>query len=253
MKSKGGFVSIEEYKKSKLSFRDFEKEVFKKGLTPLRFKRNQNTISQKKQYKLFKSSVAIIGCGGLGGNVAEMLARVGVGKFTIIDKDKFCEHNLNRQNFSKIQNMKLKKVDILKKELLYINPALKIKKYYKKLDEKNIHKFLDNVNVVIDCVDDIKTKKLLALWCEKNNKKFVHGAIAGKSLQVCTSKKINNLYKSNDKGAEKVYGNLSMIATTCASFQALLCINLLLNKNFNFKNLLFCDLNNFEFININML
>ncbi|PID47542.1 MAG: thiamine biosynthesis protein ThiF [Proteobacteria bacterium] len=248
------FVSLKYYqkklKKTKLSFRQIERKVFKKGLTPLRFKRNQNTISQHEQFRLFKAHVCIVGCGGLGGNVAELLARIGVGKLTLIDRDSFCEHNLNRQNFSNLNTLHVKKVDVLKENLLLINPALKIHKKPKYLDEKNIDKLLKKAHVVVDCVDDVKTKKLLALWCEKHFKKFVHGAIGGSVLQVSTSAKTKNLYKTNKKGAEEIYGNLAFTASNCASLQASFCINLLLNKNFNFQDLLFCDLKDYEFVNL---
>ncbi len=253
MKSKNGFVSLKEYKKSKLAFRSYEEKVFRMGLTPLRYKRNQNSISQKEQFKLFNSHVAIVGCGGLGGNVSEILARIGVGKLTLIDKDKFCEHNLNRQNFSSIKNLHVKKVNVLKKELLNINPALKIKKHFKNLHAKNINKLLAKADVVIDCVDSVKTKKLLAMWSEENSKKFVHGAIAGKTLQISTSVKIKNIYKSNESGAELIYGNLATTASNCASLQALFCVNLLLNNSFSYENLLFCDLKDMEFIKLPIL
>ncbi len=250
MKSCEGFVSLNEYKKSKLRFRAFEKKVFKSGFTPLRFKRNQNSISQKEQFKLFKSHVAVVGCGGLGGSVSELLARVGVGKLTLIDSDRFCEHNLNRQNFSSIKNLHVKKVSVLKKELLRINPALKIKKHFKHLHVENIDKLLSKCDVVIDCVDDIKTKKLLSTWSEKNDKHFVHGAIGGKTLQVSTCKNLSSIYKDDKSGVESVCGNLVFVAQNCASLQALLCINTLLEKNFSFDELLFCDLNDFEFVKL---
>ncbi len=254
MKNENGFVSFNQYKKmmqkNKLTFRQVEKQVFKCGLTPLRFKRNQSSISQKEQFKLFKSHVAIVGCGGLGGSVSENLARIGVGKLTLIDQDRFCEHNLNRQNFSSFENLHVKKVNVLKKELLQINPALHVKKHFTYLHVKNIDKLLRHADVVIDCVDDIKTKKLLSFWCEKYNKKFIHGAIGGKTSQISTSTKLNLIYKDEQKGAEKIYGNLSMVAQNCASFQALMCINFLLYENFSYKNLLYCDLENLEFIEL---
>ncbi len=248
MKHKNGFVSLKEYKQAKL--RKSEKKVFKAGFTPLRFKRNQNSISQKEQFVLFKSRVAIVGCGGLGGSVSEILARIGAGNITLIDKDRFCEHNLNRQNFSSFKNLHEKKVNVLKKELLRINPTMNIKKHFVKLHVKNINKLLSHVDVVIDCVDNIKTKKLLALWCYKNNKKFIHGAIGGKTMQVSTNKNLSIIYKDDRSGAEKECGNLVFTALACASFQASLCIKMLLEKDFCYEDMLYCDLDGFEFVNL---
>lgn len=248
------YVGLEYYqkkmKKKGLSFREVEKQVFKKGLLPLRFKKNQTTISQKEQYRLFKSHVSIVGCGGLGGNVAELLARVGVGEITLIDSDKFVEHNLNRQKFSTIKTLGERKVDTICSNLKLINPALLLHKKYKYLNKKNIDKLLNKSNVVIDCLDNPKKKMLLSSWCKQNSKKFVHGAIAGTSLQITTSKNLDSFYKTKQKGIEKIYGNLAFIASICASFQVSFCIKLLLDKDFSFDDMLFCDLNDFEFINL---
>lgn len=254
MKHLDGFVSLKHHQKMMikrgLTFRETERKIFKSGLTPLRFKRNQISISQKEQYTLFKSHVAIVGCGGLGGNVAELLARIGVGKLTLIDSDTYTEHNLNRQNFSTIKTIGKSKVHVVSKNLSHINPALHVRKKVKLLDEKNIHKLLKNADIVIDCLDNPKTKLLLSSWCEKNHKKFIHGAIGGKSLQVTTSKNLKTFYKSDKSGVEKIYGNLSFTASNCASLQTALCIKMLLDKDFSLDDVLFCDLNDFEFINL---
>lgn len=254
IKHTDGFVSLREYKrimlKEGVAFRDVERRVLKNGLSPLRFQRNQNSISQKEQYKLFKSHVKVVGCGGLGANIAELLARVGIGKLTLIDHDTYCEHNLNRQKFSTIKNIGEKKVNEIAKNLKLINPALKVRKKDKFLNKKNIDNLLKNGDIIIDALDDPKTKLLLASWCKKHNKPFVHGAIAGKSLQVTTSTKLSNFYKSDEKGAEQICGNLAFTATNCASLQTLLCIKILLHKDFSLKNMLFCDLEDLEFLNL---
>ena len=65
-----------------------------------RFSRNIPTISEAEQSILRQKRVAIIGCGGLGGYLAEFMARVGVGAITVVDGDSFEETNLNRQNLS---------------------------------------------------------------------------------------------------------------------------------------------------------
>ncbi|MBP6324515.1 MAG: ThiF family adenylyltransferase, partial [Sulfurospirillum sp.] len=127
---KEGFLplstSFEAMERFTCNFREVEETALSKGILPLRYKRNQKTISTQEQYALFQSHVVIIGCGGLGGFVSEMLTRIGVGTLTLIDGDVFEEHNLNRQNFSSIQTLGQNKAKVLAQKLQEINPALHV-------------------------------------------------------------------------------------------------------------------------------
>lgn len=246
MENVDGFVSLKTYKQimreKDLSFRELEEEIFKQGFTPLRFQPNQNSITQKEQYKLFSSHVCIVGCGGLGGNVAELLARVGVGELTLVDDDVFSEHNLNRQKFSSIKTLGCHKAKVLANELEEINPALQshVKPY--RADEKSIDDITKNVDIVVDCADNSLTKALLSNFCKQANIAFVHGAIAGWMMQTSSSTKIATLYKDKEQGAEKISGNLAFTASLCASMQASICIKLLLDKKLDDDELIFFDL-----------
>src|SRR6266567_2964839 len=77
-----------------------EETALAAGFLPARYQRNRQAISVNQQLTLFRSRVAVIGCGGLGGYVIEELARLGVGTIIAIDPDVFEEHNLNRQILS---------------------------------------------------------------------------------------------------------------------------------------------------------
>ena len=79
-----------------------EEIALRAGILPSRYQRNRRTISVDNQYTLFRSRVAVLGCGGLGGYIVEQLARLGVGCIVAIDPDVFEEHNLNRQLLSSI-------------------------------------------------------------------------------------------------------------------------------------------------------
>ena len=76
-----------------------------------RYLRNKNLISHEEQVKLSQMKVAVLGCGGLGGYVIEMLARLGVGKLILVDFDTFDESNLNRQLISTEKNLGSSKVE----------------------------------------------------------------------------------------------------------------------------------------------
>ncbi len=232
-----------------LSFQEVENIALKVGITPLRYKRNQSTINIENQLKLLNSHVAIVGCGGLGGHVAEILTRIGVGNLTLFDFDIFEEHNLNRQNFSNYTNLGKQKVLVVKEALETINPSLHVKAFVKKFDPFKDTNMLYGINVVIDALDNPKTKLELAFTCKEKNIAFVHGAIAGMTGQFTTCNTLENLYKDGGYGIEKSVGNPSFSVTFAASIQSAEVIKILLNRGKTLKNqILMTNLAQNEFI-----
>ncbi|MDD3819104.1 MAG: ThiF family adenylyltransferase, partial [Actinomycetota bacterium] len=94
-------ISVSQVKKIARNYNLSPKEVeiaaLLEEIIPARYRRNFNTINFAEQITLLISKVAVVGCGGLGGNVIELLARLGVGTILAIDGDIFQESNLNRQ------------------------------------------------------------------------------------------------------------------------------------------------------------
>jgi len=207
----------------------------KNGLTPLRYKRNKSTISVENQLKLLNSHVAIIGCGGLGGHVAEILTRIGVGKLTLFDFDIFEEHNINRQNFSNYNTLGKEKVLVVKKALKTISPSLHVDAFVKKFEPKNDIQNLVT-DVVVDALDNPDTKLELSLVCKDKNIAFVHGAIAGMTGQFSTNNTLENLYRNSGSGVENSVGNPAFSVTFAASLQSSEVIKILLNIGIILKN-----------------
>jgi molybdopterin/thiamine biosynthesis adenylyltransferase len=203
-----------------LSFQEVENIALKNRITPLRYKRNQSTISIENQLKLLNSHVAIVGCGGLGGHIAEILTRIGVGTLTLFDFDIFEEHNLNRQNFSNYNSLGKEKVLVVKEALELINPSLHVEAFIKKFDPFMDMDLIKNSNVVVDALDNPQTKLDLASTCKEKNIAFVHGAIAGMTGQFTTSNTLENLYRGSGSGIEKSVGNPSFSVTFAASIQS---------------------------------
>jgi len=228
------------------SFRAIEEIALSNGITPLRYKRNQTTISVREQYTLFNATVAIIGCGGLGGFISEFLGRIGVGNLILIDGDVFEEHNLNRQNFSTLHSLGLPKVSVLTQGLEAINPALHVKPFHLFFDPLLHTPFLHTADVVVDALDNPDLKCLLASWCKEHHKAFVHGAIAGYCAQFSTCDTLEHLYTNPGKGAETLLGNPSFTASFAASIQSVEIIKLLLGKP-HLETPLFADLWAYEF------
>ncbi len=228
------------------NFREVEETALREGVLPLRYKRNQKTISTQEQYILFQSHVVILGCGGLGGFVSEMLTRIGVGTLTLIDGDVFEEHNLNRQNFSSIQTLGQNKAKVLAHKLQEINPALHVNIQPTFLSLPNDENLLLKANVIVDALDNPELKCSVARWAKENHNAFVHGAIAGYYAQFSSCDTLENLYRTSGDGAEKTSGNPSFTVCFAASIQSAEVVKLLLGKT-HLKSPLMADLWEYEF------
>lgn len=251
-----GYIPLSAYedvmRQTSCTFREIEESVFAHGWMPLRYQRNTQSLSQTDQALLFHAHVLIVGCGGLGGHVAELLARIGIGTLTLFDGDVYEEHNLNRQNFSTPAMIGLPKVTVVSKALEAINPAINVHPHHLYFDETNAHGFLENIDVVVDALDSPEMKLFLASTCKEKDLPLVHGAIAGWFSQVSTSKELDKLYHEKGKGIEAKTGNLPFTASLCASMQAALCVKVLLKKE-NLDELLWMiDLKDNESIQLSL-
>ncbi len=234
-----------------LSYREVEKIALEMGIVPLRYQRNQSSISADQQKVLFHSHVAIIGCGGLGGHVAEILTRIGIGRLTLYDFDYFEEHNLNRQNFSTIADLGREKVTVVKEALERINPAVAIDALVQRFDPLSDLDSIEEVTLVIDALDDPQTKLNLANACHSREIHCIHGAIAGFHGQFSTNNRLENLYPDPSQGAELSSGNPAFTVTLAASIQAseaikaILGIGETLHESFMVTDLLYNDFEKF--------
>ena len=130
------------------------------------------------QKKISSSKIFIVGAGGLGCPIADLLCRAGVGEIGIIDHDKISLSNLNRQTLFNTNDINKYKVDILKKKLKKINPLVKVNVFKKKIDEKNINSLIFKYKIIVDASDNFETKFLLNKNSIKFKKKLVVGAVS---------------------------------------------------------------------------
>ena len=137
--------------------------------------KNVGTFGQK---KIINSKVLIIGAGGLGCPVADLLARSGVGKIGIMDYDKVSLSNIHRQTLYTAKDVNKFKVDVVKKRLNLINKYIKINTYNKKASEKNLNKIINEYDIIVDGSDNFKTKFLLNKYSLKFKKILIVGAIS---------------------------------------------------------------------------
>ena len=130
------------------------------------------------QKKISSSKVFIVGAGGLGSPIVDLLCRAGVGEIGIIDYDKVSLSNLNRQTLFNSNDINKYKVKVLKQKLNKINPLVKINIFNKKIDKKNINYFISKYQIIVDASDNFETKFLLNKKSIEFKKKLVVGAIS---------------------------------------------------------------------------
>tara|TARA_B100001964_G_scaffold239440_1_gene306886 strand:+ start:1582 stop:2370 length:789 start_codon:yes stop_codon:yes gene_type:complete len=138
------------------------------------------------QKKLLKSSVLIVGAGGLGSPIAIYLSALGVGKIGIVDKDKVEISNLNRQIIFETNDLKKEKSFAAVKKLKKINPEISIKSFKKNLNSKNINQIGKEFHIIVDGSDNFKTCFLINDYCFKKKKILISGAISKFDGQVYT-------------------------------------------------------------------
>ena len=134
-------------------------------------------IGHEGQSKLSDSSVAIIGCGGLGSIVAPYLAGSGVGHLILVDADMPHVSNLHRQVFFSSADLSESKAKLLSVHIKGLNPDIKVTTIKEMLSKSNIDSVIDDVDIVIECTDDMMTKYLVNDFCALKGKALIYGAI----------------------------------------------------------------------------
>lgn len=141
------------------------------------FIRNLGIMSEEDLNTLQASTIAIAGCGCIGGFAAELLTRMGIGGLKLADPDTFDVSNINRQCAANHHTIGQRKVKALKDHLIAINPDVKIDTYYDRIQLSNAEEFLDGVDYVIDAIDYFGLADAVAL----------HQAARKKQLTIITA------------------------------------------------------------------
>ena len=158
--------------------------------------REINLLGKEKVEALAGKSVAVFGIGGVGSYCAEALCRAGVGKMLICDGDVVDETNINRQLFALHSTVGKFKTDVAAKRLKDINPDIELELKPIFFSEQTISEFdLSSFDYVIDCVDTVTAKLLLASTCKSLNKSIIACLGTGNKLDN-TSFKVADVFKT---------------------------------------------------------
>jgi molybdopterin/thiamine biosynthesis adenylyltransferase len=217
-----------------LHIAEVEEIALAHDLLPARYQRNRAMISIQQQILLLQSKVAVFGCGGLGGYIIEELARLGVGRITVVDPDVFEEHNLNRQLLCTQDVLGKKKVDAAAQRVASINPAVRLQAFDVAFGRDNSTALLEGATVAADALDSIPIRLELAEACKDQDIPLVHGAVAGWSGHVAVQYPgediLQHLYtgEKTGHGVERKLGNPSFTPAVIASLEVAEIVRILL-------------------------
>ena len=197
-------------------------------------KRNVKGIFEK----LKKAKVCILGLGGLGSNVAVLLARSGIGYLKLVDFDIVEASNLNRQQY-RISHIGLKKTEAMKTIIKEINPFVEVETLDIKVDRKNIYSIIGDIEIVVEAFDSAETKAMTIEELLINKNKIVVSASGmaglGSANEIVTKKIKDNFYLVGDNYSdyEEYSGIMSTRVILCAAHQANMVLRLILGEKEN--------------------
>lgn len=219
-----------------------------------RYERNIPALSLEESTLLRTKTVAVIGCGGLGGYILEQLARLGIGTIRVVDGDVFEESNLNRQLLSDVTVLGASKAQTAKNRIAMVNPDVHVEAFALYLEESNAPDIIAGCDAVIGALDNIYTRRILEQTCETLGIPYIYGAIHGWVAQAAIDlpgqRLIEKMYPEGAVFKDK--STLSFTPGLCASMQTALCVKLLTGRPVETGTIYYFDLLDQEFIAIPM-
>ena len=194
-------------------------------------KRNVKGIFEK----LKKAKVCILGLGGLGSNVAVLLARSGIGYLKLVDFDIVEASNLNRQQY-RISHIGIKKTEAMKSIIREINPFVEVDILNIKVYRENIYSIVGDIEIVVEAFDRAETKAMTLEELLTNKNKIVVSASGmaglGSANEIVTRKIKDNFYLIGDNYSdyEEYSGIMSTRVMLCAAHQANMVLRLILGE-----------------------
>lgn len=161
------------------------------------FCRTERLIGAGAMEKLAGCRVAVFGLGGVGGHAAEALVRSGVGALDIVDGDEVSRSNINRQIIALQSTVRMAKTEAAAARFLDINPRLRVKKFQLRLSEETVGEFdFGEYDYVVDAIDDVRAKVLLAVKCKERGTPLISSMGTGNKLDP-TGFKVADIYETS--------------------------------------------------------
>ncbi|MCX6349576.1 MAG: HesA/MoeB/ThiF family protein [Candidatus Aureabacteria bacterium] len=241
--------------------KEVEIAALQSGIIPCRYYRNIPALGRDGQMKLLSSRAAVVGAGGLGGYIIEILSRLGVGTLVVIDGEVFSEDNLNRQILCRESDLGRKKALVAAERVAAVNSSIETIAHPIFLTGENAEELIGPSQVAVDALDRIDARILLEKAAAKLKIPLVHGAIGGFLGEVTTvfpgEGSLESLYgkgrAADARGVESVLGTPSPTPAVVGSLQAVEVLKILLGRGTPFHGkLLYLELENGDFSEISL-
>lgn len=197
-----------------------------------RHSRNIPALTEEECALLRRKRVLVVGCGGLGGHIIEMLTRVGTGFLRVVDGDIFEPSNLNRQLLSDTEVLGRPKAVAALERIARIDPDTEAEAVTAFMTEENVRELIRDCDIVMDALDSIGARRILARACSDAGIPYVYGAIQGWVAQAAVSMPgdglIGKLFPEEVEIRDKSV--LSFTPALCASVQTALAVKLLVGR-----------------------
>lgn len=209
-----------------------------------RYVRNLGALTENECSELKSKKILVAGCGGLGGYIIDMLLRLGVGEIVAADGDVFEASNLNRQLLSTPELLGRSKAEAAGYYAKRINPEVAFHPVNAFIDKENVSELLCGCDAVMDALDSIAARKLLAKACADRGIPFIHGAVCGWTAHAGVSMPgdglIDMLYPDEARCEDR--STLVFTPALCAAVQTALCVKLLCGREVETGKLYHADL-----------
>ena len=193
-----------------------------------RYIRNLGALTEAECALLRTKTVFVAGCGGLGGYLIEMLLRPGVGAIRAADGDAFEASNLNRQLLSSPSALGKPKAEAAAERAALVNPDIRFVRIPQFVTEENAAELIRGCDAVLDALDNIQARRILAKACAEDGIPLIHGAICAWSAQAAVvmpgDDLIDRIYPEGVGLRSKA--SLSFTPPFCAAMQVALCTRL---------------------------
>lgn len=197
------------------------------------FEKNLAIMTEDEQKLLSEKKVLVVGCGGLGGSVIELLCRSGFMDLTVADGDVFEPSNMNRQLLCTVKTLGKSKALAAAERARLVSPDIKIKAVTEFITEDNIRDLIHGKDLVIDAMDSAEGRLMLEDACAAEGIYLVHGAVKQWMIQVGVCPPgAGILHKIYTKAnvPRGLPGGVGVNVFTCASFEVTEAIKLLTGR-----------------------
>jgi len=218
-----------------MSFPQAQSLALENKILPERYLRNFSSIGLADQKRLAESRVLLVGLGGLGGYILEILGRSGAGSFILADGDSFEESNLNRQILGTVDTIGKSKVEVARTRLEQVNPFCRCQTIPRYLSRGDLPGLMKNVDLVVDALGGVEFRQILLEATASFGLPLVTGFVAGTTGLASTvypgGKNPSAFWQGkSEDAAENRLGNMASIVSLIASVQSAEVINILTGR-----------------------